>query len=349
MHDSSIFNICIDFEKSHDSYIFDKNRQCYFLDFFGLYSSVPLGYSHPVFKDEAFLKEYNLISGLKVPNCEVISDEAKEFLKEFSGHPAMASFKNFHFSCTGALAIEAAIKTAIDQKKPQKPIVIGLKESFHGINSYGGFITDRFYPVSKRLDGFPEGNWPKIHNPKLIYKADGSVDESASQKGIKQFSKEFNEVLKQHGADNIVALVIEPIQSTFGDNYFSRDFFKLIRELCDSNNIALIFDEIQTGFGTSGTLWYFEQTGIIPDIVVFGKKAQISGIMVKDKFSRIFEHPIKLEVTWDGDLNDMVRCKYILKAYKEYNIFDNVNQRGQELLNGLKEIKELKAYAAADY
>ncbi len=166
MHDSSIFNIRIDFEKSKDSYIYDKNTDSAFLDFFGLYSSVPLGYSHPIFKSLEFISEFNRVAGVKLPNCEIISDEAQGFLKEFSGHPSMRGFKYFHFCCTGALAIEAAVKIAIDQKKSAKPHVISFKESFHGINSYGGFLTDRFPPVATRLNGFPELGWSKIQTPK---------------------------------------------------------------------------------------------------------------------------------------------------------------------------------------
>lgn len=347
MHDSSIFNIRIDFEKSHDSYIYDKNSNRHFLDFFGLYSSLPLGYSHPIFKGEGFRKELNRVAGIKVPNCEVISDEAREFLQQFSKHKAMSGYRYFHFCCTGALAIEAALKNAIDQKGAKKPVIISLKESFHGINSYGGFVTDRFFPVSTRLDGLPQPEWCcKIYNPKIIYKGN-KIDEDAAKKGMERFIKEFADYLDKYGPENIAALLIEPVQSTYGDNYFSREFFNLIRRLCDEHKVCLIFDEIQTGFGATGEIWYFQHLNIEPDIVVFGKKSQVSGIMVKENFSKTFETPVRLEVTWDGDLVDMVRSKYVLKAYEEYKIMDNVKKRNKELIDGLKDISGLQNIRAA--
>lgn len=333
-----MFKIKIDFEKSHGSYLHDKNANADFLDFFGQYASLPLGYNHPVFSGEKFSKEYMRIAGIKVTNCEIISDEAQEFLKEFSGHPAMSAFVYFHFCCTGALAIESAIKTAIDYKGSAHPVVISLKESFHGINSYGGFLTDRFYPVSTRLDGFPELGWYKIHNPKIIYHEDGGINEIATAQGLRQFIEEFETCVAKCGAENIAALLIEPIQSTYGDNYFPREFFTTIRSLCDQYNICLIFDEVQTGFGGTGTMWYFEQTGIIPDITVFGKKVQVSGIMVKEKFGKIFDTPVRLEVTWDGTLSDMVRGKYVLRTYQAENILENVRMRSAELTNGLSRL-----------
>lgn len=341
MHDSSIFNIRIDFEKSRNSYIYDKNTKQHFLDFFGLYATLPLGYNHEIFRCQEFREEYMRIAAIKVPNCEMISDEAQEFLKAFSGHEAMAGFQHFHFCCTGALAIEAAIKIAIDQKGSAKPMVISFKESFHGINSYGGFVTDRFHPVSTRLDGFPEIGWVKIHNPKIIYR-DNTVDEDATKKGLKRFHEEFERCLSKYGKENIAALVVEPIQATYGDNYFTQEFFTTIRQLCSEHNIALIFDEIQTGLGTTGKMWYSQYLGIVPDIVAFGKKCQVSGVMVKERWAKTFQSPVRLEVTWDGHLADMIRCKYILRAYRKYNILENVALRSRQLVEGLKEIPQLK-------
>ncbi len=340
MHDSSIFNIRIDFEKSHDSYIFDKNTQSAFLDFFGLYSSLPLGYSHPIFKTEEFKREYMRIAGVKVPNCEIISDEAQEFLHEFSTHPSMAPFKHFHFCCTGALGIEAAIKTAIDQKGSSKPHVLSFLESFHGINGYGGFATDRFVPVRTRLEGLPDIGWTKLETPKIHYK-NNAVDEGATRIAFDRFLKSFDEALGRCGASNIAALIVEPIQATYGDSYYPKDFFKTVRRLCDEHQICLIFDEIQTGVGTTGTMWHFEQTGIVPDVVVFGKKLQVAGIMVSPCFNKIFQTPVRLEVTWDGSLCDMVRGKYVLRAYKQYNLIANAKERGLQILEGLRNIPGL--------
>lgn len=337
MHDSSIFKIRIDFDKSRDSFIFDKNTGQYFLDFFGLYASVPLGYSHPIFRSEEFRLEFNRVAAIKVPNCEVISDEAQEFLKEFSSYPSMRGYSHFYFCCTGALAIEAAIKIAMDRKQGPQPVVLSFRESFHGINGYGGFVTDRFFPVSIRLDGFPHMGWPKLHTPKIIYGSNG-VDEAATRRGMERFEADFAAALKEFGATNIAALLVEPIQATYGDNFYPPGFFVRVRQLCDAHQIALIFDEIQTGFGPSGTLWYFEQTPVRPDIVVFGKKLQVSGVMATQEFGTTFKTPVRLEVTFDGNLTDMVRAKYILRAYQQYDLLDNARRRGHQLLEGLRKI-----------
>lgn len=340
MYSDSKFKIRIDFDKSHDSYIYDKNRRRYFLDFFGLYASLPLGYSHKIFDDKNFRKAYNRIAKVKIPNCEVITEEAQEFFREFSNCEGMKRFKYFHFCCTGALAVETAIRAAIDQKEYKNPQIISLKESFHGIKGYGAFATDRFFPVSKRLEGFPTIDWPKIHNPKIIFK-NSLIDSKATEAGIEKFKKEFNNCLNKYG-DNIAGLLIEPIQSTYGDNHFPKSFFKLVRKLCDKYDICLIFDEIQTGFGATGKMWYYQHLDIEPDIVIFGKKSQVSGVMAKEKFGKIFKTPVKIEDTFDGDLVDMLRCRYILKAYKKYHLLENAKERGKQLLSELKKINSFK-------
>ena len=80
------------------------------------------------------------------------------------------------------------------------------------------------------------------------------------------------------------------------------------------------------------------------DIVIFGKKTQLSGIMAKEHMGEIFSpgRNIRLEVTWDGDVSDMIRCKYTMKAYKEYNILSNVSEKSKILIEGLSQFSKLK-------
>ena len=99
----------------------------------------------------------------------------------------------------------------------------------------------------------------------------------------------------------------------------------------------MIFDEIQVGFGSTGKLWYFEHLDIVPDMVLFGKKTQVSGFMTVEKYNGIFDpvHVPRLEVTWNSDTLDMIRSKYIIQAYEKYNILDNVSSRGTQIMERL--------------
>jgi len=312
---STKLGINVDFEKSHGSYLYDKNSDRELLDFFGMYASLPLGYNHPIFKTKEFVDEYMRVSSFKINNCEFVSDETIEFDIMFKEYAGKGLFKHFHYSCTGALAVEAAIKTCLEYKNYHTPNIVSFENSFHGINSYGGFVTSRFPGADARLSGLPEAYSTKIR-PDLIEVARTLMNEDAT------------------------CLLVEPIQCSAGDIHFDKEFFKSLREMCDEYDVPLVFDEIQIGFGGTGKLWYFEHLDVEPDILIFGKKTQLSGIMAKEKYGEIFspKKSVRLEVTWDGDVADMVRCKYVMMAYKAYNILGNVNKQSKRLINGLSEM-----------
>jgi L-lysine 6-transaminase len=320
-HRSSFYNIKVDISRSHGSYLYDLNTKREVLDLFGMYSSLPLGYNHQTFERPSFLHAISNHAAVKVANCEFDSVEVEKFVEEFTGHSSMRPFSHFHFCCTGALAIEAAVKTALQHRSAVKTAlqhrsgsVAVFEHSFHGINGYGGLLSSDAGPASSRLRDFYRG-WS--------YVLEDPLDETSSQRVIAELGN----------LHPLAAVLVEPIQCTAGDRVLNVNFLRNLRALCDHRDIPLIFDEIQTGFGGTGSMWYFEQLGFTPDIVVFGKKTQVSGIMVQESFNNIFNYPSKLEVTWDGDVLDMIRCRFILKEYE--TVLENVKWRGAQFQKAL--------------
>ena len=140
---------------------------------------------------------------------------------------------------------------------------------------------------------------------------------------------------------NISSVIVEPIQCTAGDIYLDIDKLKRIQKLCNKNDICFIVDEIQTGFGVTGEMWYSEKIGLNPDIVIFGKKSQICGIMTNDKYSEaIHSQYRKLEVTFDGELIDAIRSEYILNAIEKNSLLKNVKDKSKILRSELSELFE---------
>lgn len=339
MHRISMFNLKLDFSRSQGAFLYDVNTGKKFLDLFSLYSSLPLGYNHPIFQEAEFKEAILRACAVKIPNCEMRTQAAEDFFSTFSNHPSMKPFRYFHFCCTGALGIEAAIKTAIDYRGSKDPKVLRFKKSFHGINSYGGFVTDRSGSSLPRLEGFPSLFPDPLDNPVIQYRhGEQYVDQELVSRVLSSIREEFRKDAKR----NISAVLVEPIQCTAGDWIMVPEFLKELRKLCTEFDVPLIFDEVQTGFGGTGTLWYFEQLHFIPDIVVFGKKTQVSGIMVQGPFGKIFERPVRLEVTWDGDVLDMIRCRYVMEAYRRYNILENVKRQGTQMVEKLRTMPYLR-------
>ena len=144
--------------------------------------------------------------------------------------------------------------------------------------------------------------------------------------------------------DDIAAIIIEPIQGEGGDNHFRPDFFKELRLLADDNDALLIFDEIQSGIGLTGTMWAYQQMGVTPDILVFGKKLQVCGIVVTERIDdqpdNVFHVSSRINSTWGGNLVDMVRATRYLEIIEEENLVENAARMGKVILNRIQRLAE---------
>jgi L-lysine 6-transaminase len=308
----SVFDITIDFNKSHGSYLYDRKSNNNFLDLFSMFSSLPLGYNHPIF-DKSFDQKIRPVAHLKMCNNLFNSKELQDFEKKFA---EVSFYENIHLCATGALAVESAIKCGYEYQKDPSAIVLGVKKSFHGINSWG-FLTDsEISSVKERVVNYPKNNWELHSLDDLIEKLENPIV-------------------------NISSVIIEPIQCTAGDIYLNAKKLKQVQKLCNKNEICFIVDEIQTGFGVTGEMWYSSIIGLEPDVVIFGKKAQICGIMTNDKYSEaILSKYRKLEVTFDGDLVDAIRSEYIIKAIVNFSLLENVKEKSDIVRNEISEIFE---------
>ena len=144
--------------------------------------------------------------------------------------------------------------------------------------------------------------------------------------------------------DDIAALIIEPIQGEGGDNHFRPEFFHALRRLADEHDFMFIVDEVQTGLGTTGRMWAIEQMGVKPDMIAFGKKAQVCGVMVNDRIDEVAENVFvvssRINSTWGGNLVDMVRAQRYLEIIEEEELVQNARAMGQVLLDGLIALSE---------
>ena len=79
------------------------------------------------------------------------------------------------------------------------------------------------------------------------------------------------EAIRAAVGPDTAAVLLEPIQGESGINVLSKELLAAAREACDAVGAALIFDEIQTGMGRTGSLWAYEQTGVVPDAMTSAK------------------------------------------------------------------------------
>ena len=298
------FPIQLMLDRSYGSYAYDQNTHERYLDMFNMWSSLPLGYDHFSLNEMSYTTSE--IFSFKMCNNVFETEELEIFEEKFK--KSLRMYSDFHYCCTGALAIESAIKSALTYNPG---IVLGMENSFHGVNSWGT-VTDRESHSKLRFKGYP-----KVRD--LI---------TLSTWGILQNLR--------YNSDSVSCVVIEPIQCTAGDIYPAVSELLGIQALCRKHDVCLIVDEIQTGFGTTGSWWYSGKIGLIPDILVFGKKAQVSGIATTDKYAGAMNSDeMKLSVTFDGDLIDMVRATYIMDAYEKFDLILHANENQETFKKNL--------------
>jgi L-lysine 6-transaminase len=96
------------------------------------------------------------------------------------------------------------------------------------------------------------------------------------------------------------------------------EFLQAMQRLCHDNDALFVLDEVQTGVGLTGTAWAYQQLGLSPDVVAFGKKVQLGGIMagrrVDEVPGNVFAVSSRINSTWGGGLADMVRSRRMLEV-----------------------------------
>ncbi|MFA6026803.1 MAG: L-lysine 6-transaminase, partial [Ignavibacteriaceae bacterium] len=337
------FDIVLDLQKSQGVYFVDAKTNDKYLDFFSFFASSPLGMNHPKLQSEDF-KEKLLLAALHKPsNSDIYSTLMAEFVDTFAAIAKPDHFKYLFFIDGGTLAVENGLKVAFDWKVQKnfkkgytKEIgqkVLHFKEAFHGRSGYTLSLTNT---DPNKINHFPKFDWPRISNPKILFPLEENLEEiiKSEETAIAQIYQAIKE-----NPDDIAVIIIEPIQGEGGDNFFRKEFFLKLRQIADENDILLMFDEVQAGMGITGKMWAAEHY-VYPDIISFGKKAQVCGIMVSDRIDDIEEHCFKkssrINSTWGSNLPDMVRSTKILEVMQEDNLLTHVQERGDYLLNQLK-------------
>ena len=344
------FDLVLDLKKSKGCKIYDSKNKKYILDCFSFFSSAPLGCNHHKLTTTEFIKKLGEIAVNKPTNSDIYTIEMAEFVNSFAKLAVPNYFKHLFFISGGSLAVENGLKTAFDWKvrknidkgKSEKlgTKVIHFKDAFHGRTGYTLPMTNTFNLNKTKY--FPVLKWPRIINPKISFPLNKENREKVEELEKKAVSEIENTVSKN--PDDIAALIIEPIQGEGGDNHFRKEFLLELQRLCNEHEMMFILDEIQTGVGLTGKMWAYEHFGIKPDIVAFGKKTQVCGIMVGDKVDdvkdNVFNVSNRLNSTWGGNLIDMFRCKKYLEIIKEENLIKNAKIQGQHLLGNLEELAQ---------
>ncbi|MEX0681450.1 MAG: L-lysine 6-transaminase [Balneolales bacterium] len=340
-------DLVLDLHKSKGAYLYDSLGDRTFLDFFTFFASNPLGMNHPkMVENETFREKIAHVALHNPANTDIYTQEFADFVDTFSRIGIPEYLPHAFFIAGGGLAVENALKTAFDwkvQKNFRKGYrtekghkVLHLEQAFHGRTGYTMSLTNT---EPGKVAYFPKFDWPRVINPKMIFPMDASHTAKVveqEQRAIAQAERYFK-LYK----DDIAAIILEPIQGEGGDNHFRPEFHQALRDLADRHEALLIYDEVQTGVGLTGKFWAHEYY-VKPDILAFGKKAQVCGILastrIDDVETNVFRVASRINSTWGGNLVDMVRFARYLEIIEEDRLVDNAANSGKYLLGNIEQI-----------
>lgn len=337
------YDLTFDMEKSKGVRIYDSKYDRSLLDFFTCFASVPLGYNHPkMLGDESFKKNLFLAAMANPSNSDIYTEQYAQFVDTFSRVGIPDYLPHAFFIAGGGLAIENALKAAMDWKvqknfakgytKEKGHKVLHFDQAFHGRTGYTLSLTNTLPDKTK---WFAQFDWPRVSVPKMKFPfTDENYDDLLKREAhsIAQIKTAF-----ETNKDEICSIIIEPIQSEGGDNHIRQEFLEQLRVICDENDALLIYDEVQTGVGLTGKFWCHQHFGekARPDIIAFGKKMQVCGILAGAKLDEIetnvFRVPSRINSTWGGNLVDMVRSSKIMEIVEEDHLCDNAAIVGEYL------------------
>jgi len=341
------FKMVLDMEKSQGMHLHDAATGRDYVDFFTFFASNPLGMNHPKLRnDEGFIERLLDAAINKVSNSDVYTGHLARFVDTFDRVGIPDELPHAFFISGGALAVENALKTAFDWKvrknfrkgyrSERGHKVMHFEQAFHGRSGYTMSLTNT---DPNKVALFPKFDWPRVVNPKMNGPEHAADIEEREAFAIRQAKQHF-----QANPDDIACIVLEPIQGEGGDNHFRPQFLQQLHDLAHENEALLVFDEVQTGVGLTGTFWAYQGLGVTPDILAFGKKAQVCGILagprIEEVHDNVFEKSSRINSTWGGNIVDMVRFDRILEIIEEDNLVANAWRVGSHLRTRLEGFAE---------
>lgn len=340
------YDMVLDLEKSIGRRLWDARNRRWYLDMFSFFGTLPLGLNHPKMADDAFRGKLLRAALANPTNSDIYTSEFAEFVSTFARVGMPSYLPQSFYVAGGALGVENALKAAMDWKVRRNfrkgataelgHQIIHFRQAFHGRSGYTMSMTNTADP--RKYQYYAKFDWPRVVNPSLRFPlnaAELTRVEQVEEQAIAQVKAAFAE-----RKDDIAAILIEPIQAEGGDNHFRAEFLRALRQLADENEALLIFDEVQSGVGLTGRFWAHEHFGVQPDLLAFGKKMQVCGMLAGPRLDEepenVFRVSSRINSTWGGNLVDMVRAQRYLEIIEEERLVDHAAVVGRHLLAGLE-------------
>lgn len=300
----------ITFTHGEGAWLWDANGNKYLDALCGI-AVTGLGHAHPAISEAICGQANRLLHTSNLFEIELQKQLAEKLT-------ALAGMDNVFFSNSGAEANEAAIKIARlygNKKGIKQPTIVVTENSFHGrtlatLSATGNRkVQAGFEPL---VSGFLRAPYNDLDALRAIAKHD----------------------------NNIVAVMVEPIQGESGINIPDDNYLPTIRKICDENGWLMILDEIQTGVGRSGQWFAYQHYNFEPDIMTLAKAlgngVPIGACVAKGEAAQTFQ-PGNHGTTFGGNPLACRTALAVIDTIEQNGLVDRASILGDRIVHGLKQ------------
>lgn len=330
----------VDLDKSEGMYLATVDGRRLF-DWAGYYGSKLIGHNHPGLYEEKYVRRLVRAANNKVANPDFLTQDCLDYYRMLHRVAPLSmrgeSLETYVVN-SGAEAVENMMKYLV-AKFNQKKLVSGrhatnrrflyFDKAFHGRTVFALGVTQTIDPVAtKDFHGLSsQGN---LKFPFPAYDGGRSAEDNlrSALRTLDQVESALSLM-----ADEIVGIIVEPIQGAGGHRVAVPEFFRGLSSLAHRYGVYLAFDEVQTGLGATGRMWAIDHFDLPhPPLAVAGGKKFGNGVVY---MKEPLEDVGVLDSTWGGSLADMVRVLREMEIVEEERLIEKAAVNGQRLHDGL--------------
>ena len=210
--------------------------------------------------------------------------ETLDFAPTFNmGHPlafelaerllkhAPAGLTQVFYANSGSEAVDSALKIVLAYHRlrgePERKLLIGRQRAYHGV----GFGGTSVGGIPKNREAWQGSLLPHVAHLRDTHDPGRNAFARGQPACGVEFADDLERLIREHGAQHIAAVIVEPIAGSTGVLVPPRGYLERLRELCTRHGLLLIFDEVITGFGRTGSWFASQEFGVLPDLMTTAK------------------------------------------------------------------------------
>jgi L-lysine 6-transaminase len=330
----------LDLARCEGMYLATMDGQRLF-DWAGYFGSKLIGHNHPRLYEPEYVERLVRAANNKVANPDFLTPECLEFyrlLYRLAPETMKSETLEVYAVNSGAEAVENMMKYLVAKfnakRKAQNKNITNRRflyfdQAFHGRTVFALGVTQTADPVAtKDFHGLTVGGNMKLPFPALNNSEPKGLNWQRTEDALR-----MAEMALAQMADEVVGIIIEPIQGAGGQRVADPRFFRGLSELCEKYDVYLAFDEVQTSLGATGRLFAIDNFDLpyAPMAVAVGKKYGVGAVYMKEPLTDVGV----LDSTWGGTLADMVRVVQEVKIVEEEGLIEQAGPKGKYLADGL--------------